>query len=85
MGGYWGAVRSNGVSTSNGSQSIGSIPFMHVVDSQMLAFNQGITRRGSYAAYMDITHPEVEEFIAMRRLLAVILTVSVLIYTTELQ
>jgi ribonucleoside-diphosphate reductase alpha chain len=67
LGGYWGAVRSNGVSTSNGSQSTGSIPFMHVVDSQMLAFNQGITRRGSYAAYMDISHPEVEEFIAMRK------------------
>jgi len=67
LGGYWGDVRSNGVSTSNGSQSTGSIPFMHVVDSQMLAFNQGVTRRGSYAAYMDITHPEVEEFIAMRK------------------
>ena len=40
---------------------------MHVVDSQMLAFNQGVTRRGSYAAYMDISHPEVEEFIAMRK------------------
>jgi ribonucleoside-diphosphate reductase alpha chain len=67
LGGYWGDVRSNGVSTSNGSQSTGSIPFMHVVDSQMLAFNQGVTRRGSYAAYMDISHPEVEEFIAMRK------------------
>jgi ribonucleoside-diphosphate reductase alpha chain len=40
---------------------------MHVVDSQMLAFNQGVTRRGSYAAYMDISHPEVEEFINMRK------------------
>jgi ribonucleoside-diphosphate reductase alpha chain len=40
---------------------------MHVVDSQMLAFNQGITRRGSYAAYMDISHPEIEEFISMRK------------------
>ncbi len=67
LGGYWGDVRSNGVSTANGSQSTGSIPFMHVVDSQMLAFNQGVTRRGSYAAYMDISHPEVEEFIAMRK------------------
>ena len=67
LGGYWGSVRSNGVATSNGSQSTGSIPFMHVVDSQMLAFNQGVTRRGAYAAYMDITHPEVEEFIAMRK------------------
>jgi len=67
IGGYWGAVRSNGVDTSNGSRSTGSIPFMHVVDSQMLAFNQGITRRGSYAAYTDISHPEVEEFINMRK------------------
>ena len=40
---------------------------MHVVDSQMLAFNQGTTRRGSYAAYMDISHPEIEEFINMRK------------------
>jgi ribonucleoside-diphosphate reductase alpha chain len=40
---------------------------MHVVDSQMLAFNQGVTRRGAYAAYMDINHPEIEEFIAMRK------------------
>lgn len=67
IGGYWGSVRSNGVDTANGSKSTGSIPFMHVVDSQMLAFNQGVTRRGSYAAYLDISHPEIEEFIAMRK------------------
>jgi ribonucleoside-diphosphate reductase alpha chain len=67
IGGYWGGVRSNGVDTANGSKSTGSIPFMHVVDSQMLAFNQGITRRGSYAAYLDIGHPEIDEFIAMRK------------------
>mgnify|MGYP003634683185 FL=1 len=67
IGGFWGDVRSNGVDTSNGSRSTGSIPFMHVVDSQMLAFNQGITRRGSYAAYIDIAHPEIEEFINMRK------------------
>ena len=67
VGGYWGAVRSNGTSTSNGSKATGSIPFLHVGDSQMLAFNQGVTRRGSYAAYTDIDHPEVEEFIAMRK------------------
>ena len=50
IGGYWGDVRSNGIATRHGSRSTGSIPFMHVVDSEMLAFNQGITRRGSYAA-----------------------------------
>ena len=67
IGGYWGSVRSNGVATRHGSRSTGSIPFMHVVDSEMLAFNQGITRRGSYAAYSDIDHPEIEEFINMRK------------------
>ena len=67
IGGYWGDVRSDGISTGNGSRSTGSIPFMHVVDSEMLAFNQGTTRRGSYAAYSNISHPEIEEFINMRR------------------
>lgn len=67
IGGYWGAIRSQGESTSIGNKTTGVIPFMHVVDSQMLAFNQGATRRGSYAAYIDITHPEVEEFLIMRK------------------
>jgi len=67
IGGYWGHVRSNGTKTSGGSQSSGSIPFMHVVDSEMLAFSQGKTRRGSYAVYQDISHPEIEEFIEMRK------------------
>ena len=67
IGGYWGDVRSDGISTTHGSRSTGSIPFMHVVDAEMLAFNQGTTRRGSYAAYSDISHPEIEEFINMRR------------------
>ena len=67
IGGYWGDVRSNGTTTSNNSRSTGSIPFIKVVDSQMLAFNQGTTRRGSYAAYMDISHPEIEEFINFRK------------------
>ncbi len=67
IGGYWGDIRSNGIATSNNSRSTGSIPFMKVVDSQMLAFNQGVTRRGSYASYMDISHPEIEEFINIRK------------------
>ena len=67
IGGYWGHVRSDGVSTSGGSQSSGSIPFLHVVDSEILAFSQGKTRRGSYAAYMDMSHPEIIEFLEMRK------------------
>ena len=67
IGGYWGAVRTNGIATSGGSKSSGAIPFMKVVDSEVLAFAQGVTRRASYAAYLDITHPEIEEFLELRK------------------
>jgi len=67
IGGYWGALRSVGSKTSHGSESTGVIPFMKVVDAEMLAFSQGITRRGSYAAYLDISHPEIEEFLDVRK------------------
>ena len=43
------------------------MPFVKVVDSEMLAFSQGVTRRGSYAAYLHMSHPEVEEFLDMRK------------------
>lgn len=67
IGGNWSSIRSDGASTSTGGRSTGVIPFMHVVDSEMLAFSQSSTRRGSYAAYLDISHPEIEEFILMRK------------------
>ena len=67
IGGSWSDVRSQGTKTSKGSESTGVIPFMKVVDAEMLAFSQGITRRGSYAGYMHISHPEVEEFLDMRK------------------
>jgi len=67
IGGYWGDLRSVGSKTSHGSESTGVIPFMKVVDAEMLAFSQGVTRRGSYAAYIDISHPEIEEFLDVRK------------------
>jgi len=67
VGGCWTGVRSVGSKTSNGSESTGVIPFLKVVDAEMLAFSQGVTRRGSYAAYLDISHPEVEEFLDVRK------------------
>ena len=67
VGGSWSDVRSVGSKTSNGSESTGVIPFMKVVDAEMLAFSQGVTRRGSYAAYLDISHPEIEEFLDVRK------------------
>ena len=67
IGGYWGDVRSVGSKTSRGSESTGVIPFLKVVDAEMLAFSQGVTRRGSYAAYLPIDHPEIEEFLDVRK------------------
>ena len=67
VGGYWGDVRANGTKTSHGSESTGVIPFLKVVDAEMLAFSQGVTRRGSYAAYLPIDHPEIEEFLDVRK------------------
>jgi ribonucleoside-diphosphate reductase alpha chain len=67
VGGYWGDVRSVGSKTSAGSESTGVIPFLKVVDAEMLAFSQGVTRRGSYAAYLPMNHPEIEEFLDVRK------------------
>jgi ribonucleoside-diphosphate reductase alpha chain len=67
VGGCWSNIRSVGEPTANGSESTGVIPFIKVVDAEMLAFSQGVTRRGSYAAYLDISHPEIEEFLDVRK------------------
>ena len=67
IGGTWSDVRSSGTKTSKGSESTGVVPFMKVVDAEMLAFSQGVTRRGSYASYLHITHPEIEEFLDVRK------------------
>lgn len=61
------AVRSNNEGTSKGSASSGATPFICVLDRYMLAFSQGKTRRGSYAAYLDISHPEIREFLNLRK------------------
>ncbi len=67
VGAYWGAIRSNGINTSGGSASSGAIPFMGVMDRMVLAFAQGVTRRASYAMYLDISHPEILEFLDIRK------------------
>ena len=67
IGGTWSDVRSSGTRTSKGSESTGVIPFVKVVDAEMLAFSQGVTRRGSYAGYLHMSHPEVEEFLDVRK------------------
>jgi len=67
IGGGWSDVRAQGTKTSKGSESTGVVPFMKVVDAEMLAFSQGVTRRGSYASYLHMSHPEIEEFLDIRK------------------
>lgn len=64
---YWGALRSSNERTSKGSASSGVIPFVKVVDSLVLSFSQGVTRRGAAAVYLDVSHPEIVEWLSMRR------------------
>ena len=66
IGTYWGKVRSIGEKVKTG-QTSGIIPFIHVMDGLTLAISQGSLRRGSAAVYLDITHPEIEEFLEIRK------------------
>lgn len=66
IGTYWGEVRSVGEVTSKGVDTPGVMSFMHVQDSQAIAYHQGSTRRGAHATYLDVSHPEIVEFINMR-------------------
>ncbi|KAF8818470.1 ribonucleoside-diphosphate reductase subunit alpha [Rickettsia endosymbiont of Cardiosporidium cionae] len=67
IGSYWGNIRSiNEIVGKNGKTS-GIIPFIKVQDSMTLAISQGSLRRGSAAIYLPIHHPEIAEFIEIRR------------------
>ena len=66
IGTYWGQVRSIGESVKGGETS-GIIPFIHVMDGLTLAISQGSLRRGSAAVYLDVHHPEIEEFLEIRK------------------
>ena len=70
IGSYWGNLRSIGEKVGkngkNGKTS-GVIPFIRVMDSLTLAISQGSLRRGSAACYLPVWHPEIEEFVEMRR------------------
>lgn len=67
IGSYWGNLRSIGEKVRGNGKTSGVIPFMRVQDSLTLAISQGSLRRGSSAVYMPIWHPEIEEFIDIRR------------------
>ncbi|MBA5724878.1 ribonucleotide-diphosphate reductase subunit alpha [Bombella sp. TMW2.1880] len=67
IGSYWGNLRSIGENIGRNGKTSGVIPFIRVMDSLTLAISQGSLRRGSAAVYLPIWHPEIEEFIEMRR------------------
>ena len=67
IGSYWGNLRSIGEKVGKNGKTSGIIPFIRVMDSLTLAISQGSLRRGSAAVYLPIWHPEIEEFIDMRR------------------
>jgi len=67
IGTYWGKVRSIGEKIGRAGKTSGIIPFIRVMDSLTLAISQGSLRRGSAAVYLDIHHPEIEEFLEIRK------------------
>ncbi|MDG1417162.1 MAG: ribonucleoside-diphosphate reductase subunit alpha [Maricaulis sp.] len=67
IGTYWGDVRSIGEKIGKNGQTSGIIPFIRVMDSLTLAISQGSLRRGSAAVYLDVHHPEIEEFLEIRK------------------
>lgn len=60
VGGHWDDVR------AASDKTVGVIPFIHTLDSAMTAYKQGKTRKGAYAAYLDVSHPDIIEFISSR-------------------
>ena len=67
IGTYWGSVRGIGEHVGLNGKTSGIIPFVRVMDSLTLAISQGSLRRGSAACYLDISHPEIEEFLEIRK------------------
>ena len=67
IGSYWGNLRSIGEKVGMNGKTSGVVPFIRVMDALTLAISQGSLRRGSAAVYLPVSHPEIEEFIELRR------------------
>lgn len=64
--GYFGDIRGRGTPISSGGESTGSVHFMELFDKVMEVVSQGNVRRGSFAAYLPIDHPDIEEFLKIK-------------------
>ncbi len=67
IGTFWGNLRHQGAWLRNGGKSSGPIPFVKVSDSSTLAVHQANARRGAKAGYMQVSHPDIEDFVDIRR------------------
>ena len=64
--GYFGSLRGRGVPISVGGVSAGAVYFMELFDKVASIVSQGHVRRGSFAAYLPIDHPDIEEFLQIK-------------------
>ncbi|TWP22726.1 ribonucleoside-diphosphate reductase subunit alpha [Apibacter muscae] len=64
--GYFGELRERGSAVSDNGKSSGAVSFMKLFDTAMDTISQGGVRRGAFAAYLDIDHPDIEEFLTIK-------------------
>ena len=64
--GYFGELRHRGTAVTDNGKSSGSVSFMKLFDTAMDVVSQGGVRRGAFAAYLDIDHGDIEEFLQIR-------------------
>lgn len=64
--GYFGELRERGATITDNGKSSGAVSFMELFNSAMNVVSQGSTRRGAFAAYLDIDHPDIEEFLKIK-------------------
>ena len=63
---YFGSLRERGSSITDNGKSTGAVSFMRLFDTAMDTISQGGVRRGAFAAYMDIDHGDIEEFLSIK-------------------
>ena len=64
--GYFGSLRERGSAVKDNGKSSGAVSFMKLFDTTMDTISQGGVRRGAFAAYLDIDHPDIEEFLSIK-------------------
>ena len=64
--GYFGELRGRGAAITDNGKSSGSVSFMKLFDTTMDVVSQGGVRRGAFASYLDIDHPDIEEFLQIK-------------------